>query len=98
MRWTSGVAIYLLFWVMAAFLVMPIGIRSHDDARADLVPGQVSSAPVNFRPRTIALRATVLGAVLFALFYLNYTHGWITARDLDLTGGPPEFYQQKQQN
>lgn len=95
MRWTSIVAIYSLFWVLSAFLVLPLGIKSHDDTNASLVPGQVSSAPVNFSPRRIMRRATVLGAILFSLFYLNYVNGWITTRDLDVTGGPPEFYNRR---
>ena len=35
MRWTSIVAIYVLFWVLSAFCVMPIGIRTHDEAGVD---------------------------------------------------------------
>ena len=43
-------------------------------------------------PRRIAKRATVLAVILFALFYLNYTQGWVTAQDLDYTGGAPDLY------
>ena len=57
MRLTASIAIYVLFWVLAAFLVMPFGLRTHDDAKAELVEGQVSSAPVNFNPRRVAMRA-----------------------------------------
>ena len=28
MRWTAALAIYVLFWVLAAFLVMPFGLRT----------------------------------------------------------------------
>lgn len=95
MRWTSMIAIYTLLWVLSAFLVLPFGVRTHADARADgeaseLVPGQVESAPLNFRPGRIAKRATVLAALLFGLFYLNYLNGWLTPDNLDWTGGPPE--------
>ena len=85
MKWTSILAIMMLFWVMSAFLVMPFGIRSHDDDGAELVPGQVSSAPVNFSAKRIALRATVLALVLFGLYYANYVNGWLTVDDIDIT-------------
>lgn len=80
MRWFSYVAVYVLFWVLSAFAVMPWGIRSHDeDESAERVPGQVTSAPVNFRPGRIALRATILSIVLCALFFANLHYGWLDA-------------------
>lgn len=89
MKLTSIIAIYVLFWVLSAFLVMPFGIRTHDEEGIDKIPGQADSAPANFDARRIALRATVLAAVLFALFYANYLNGWITPHDLDFFGEPP---------
>lgn len=85
MKITSIVAIYFLFWVMSAFLVMPFGMRSHDDEGVELVPGQVSSAPVNFDARRIARRATILSLILFGLYYANYVNGWITVDDINIT-------------
>ena len=85
MRWNAALAIYVLFWVLAAFLVMPFGLRTHDDAKAELVPGQVSSAPVNFAPKRVALRATVLSLLMFGLFYANYVHGWVSVDNIDIT-------------
>ena len=91
MNWTSIIAIYGLFWVLSAFLVMPFGIRTHDEAGEEKIAGQADSAPANFNPRRIALRATVLSLVLFALFYANYVNGWIGAEDVNLFGRPPDF-------
>jgi predicted secreted protein len=85
MKLTSILAIYFLFWIMSAFLVMPFGIRSHDDDGAELVPGQASSAPVNFNAKRVAQRATVLSLVLFRLYYLNFVNGWITVDDINIT-------------
>lgn len=85
MKLTSILAILLLFWVMSAFLVMPFGIRSHDDDGVELVSGQVSSAPVNFNAKRVAKRATVLALILFGLYYANYVNGWLTIDDIDIT-------------
>jgi len=86
---TSILAIYFLFWVMSAFIMLPFGVRTADEAGVEKVPGQADSAPVNFRPGRLALRATVLAAVLTALFIANFTYGWITAADIDFLPKPP---------
>lgn len=85
MKWTSIIAIYGLFWVMAAFIVLPFGVRTHDEMGHAKVTGQADSAPANFKPRKIALRATILATLMFAFFYANYFNEWITVADLDLT-------------
>ena len=90
MQWTSILAIYILFWVMSAFIVMPFGIRTHDEAGIEKVAGQADSAPANFRPGRIALRATVLAALLFGLYYANYVEGWIGPDDLNFFQRPSD--------
>lgn len=90
MQWTSIVAIYGLFWVLSAFLVMPFGLRTPDQVEGHQVKaGHADSAPVNFRPGSIMIRATILAAVFMTLFYLNYVNGWIEVDDLNFFGKPP---------
>lgn len=96
MKIYSILAIYMLFWVMSAFLVMPFGLRAHSDAgeeenHAKLAPGTVESAPVNFRPGRVALRATLLSAVLFGLFYANFREGWVSIDDVSLVHPPADL-------
>ncbi|WP_397574827.1 DUF1467 family protein [Sphingorhabdus sp.] len=83
MSWTSIIAIYLLFWVMTAFVILPIGVRTHDELGLPKVPGQADSAPGNFQPRIIILRTTLLSAALFALYYANYVYGWVDRHSFD---------------
>lgn len=85
MKLGSALAIYALFWVMSLFLVLPFGVRTHEEAGAERVPGQADSAPHGFSFGRAALRATALSALLFGLFYLNYIYGWIGADALDWT-------------
>lgn len=89
MAWTSIVAIYALVWVAVAFLMLPFGVRTHDELGLDKVPGQADSAPANFRPARILLGATVLAALLTALYVANYVNGWIVADDLLIFDPPP---------
>lgn len=91
MKWTSILAIYSLFWVMSAFLVMPFGMKTHEEAGIDKVAGQADSAPANFDPKRIAFRATVLALVLFGLFYANYVNDWVSTEDFNLFGEPPNY-------
>jgi predicted secreted protein len=90
MNWTSIVAIYALFWVMSAFVLLPFGIKTHDEAGVDKIPGQADSAPANFRPGRIAVRATVLSAILCAIYVANYTYGWIGIDDINVFAPPAE--------
>ena len=85
MKLTSILAIYLLFWVLSAFLVLPFGVRTHDEAGVEKVPGQAESAPVEFLPKRIVKRATLLSLGLFGLYYANYVNGWVSVRALDVT-------------
>jgi predicted secreted protein len=84
MSWKTVLAIYLLFWVMSAFLVLPFEARALRTARAEPVPGQEPGAPAMFRPGRIILWTTVVSTALFGFFYANYFGGWITVDMLDV--------------
>lgn len=83
MKWTSISAIYFLFFAASAFLLLPFGVKTHEEAGEELVPGQAESAPHRFDLKRHLVKAVLLAAVLFAIFYVNWTYGWITADDLD---------------
>lgn len=83
MKLTSLIAIYFLWLVASAFILLPFGVRTHDEAGIDKVPGQAESAPHTFDLKRHLLRAGLLAAVLTALYYVNYVEGWVTMADLD---------------
>lgn len=83
---TSALAIYVLFWVITAFIVLPIGVRTHDEMGVDKVPGQADSAPANFRPGKVVMYTTLISAVIFGLFYANYINGWVSPQDVNIFG------------
>lgn len=84
MRWTSILAIYFLFWVMSAFLLLPFGVRTHEETGEPRVPGQADSAPANFRPGRLMLRATIIAAVMTTIYVLNYIYGWVGIDDVNV--------------
>ena len=80
----SIAAIYFLFWIAAAFVMLPFGVRTDEEAGTAKVAGQADSAPHRFDLARHMLRAALLAAAAFALYYANWTYGWIKVEDLDL--------------
>ena len=83
MRWTSILAIFVLFWTMSLFLVLPWGVRTSEEVGAEHPPGSAESAPHAFSLPRALVRAAILGAALTALYVANYVYGWITVDQLD---------------
>ncbi|CAN5120677.1 MAG: DUF1467 family protein [Pseudomonadota bacterium] len=83
MTWTSISAIYFLFFVGSAFILLPFGVKTDEELGKELVPGQAESAPHRFSPGRHLLLAAGLAMVLFGLYYANWTYGWITPDHLD---------------
>ena len=83
MSWGAIIAIYFLFWVSAAFLMLPFGVRTDEEVGSPRVPGQADSAPHRFDLPRHLIRAALLGAVMFALYYANWHYQWVTIEDLD---------------
>jgi predicted secreted protein len=87
MAFTSIIAIYFLFFAFSAFVLLPFGVRTTEEVGAEKVPGQAESAPHRFNLKRHLIRAAIVGAILFALYYANWNYGWITPDDLDFYRG-----------
>ena len=83
MALTSISAIYFLFFAFSAFVLLPFGVRTDEEVGTPKVAGQADSAPHRFDIRRHLLKSALLGLILFALYYANWTYGWITPDDLD---------------
>ena len=79
----SALAVYFLIFVFTAFLMLPYGMRTDEEAGTPRVAGQAESAPNRFDLQRHLFRAALVSAVVFALFYANWTQGWVTAEMLD---------------
>jgi predicted secreted protein len=87
-KFQSVLAIYVLFWTMCLFVVLPFGVRTPEEEGVDCPPGHAPSAPHRFSFWRAAWRATIVSAILFAFFYANYRFGWITIDTLDWAAPP----------
>ena len=83
MQFGSIIAIYFLFFSAAVFVLLPFGVKTDEEVGAPKVPGQADSAPHRFDLKRHLVKAALLATVLFALYYANWTYGWITPEDLD---------------
>ncbi len=83
MALSSIVAIYFLFFAFSAFLLLPFGVKTDEEMGSPKVPGQAESAPHRSRVKRHLVKAAVLAAVLFVLYYVNWSYGWVTPDDLD---------------
>jgi len=83
MKWTSVLAIYFLIFCFSAFLLLPFGVKTHEELGEERVPGQADSAPHRFDLPKHLVMAAAVAAVLTALYVANYQFGWVTTDDLD---------------
>jgi predicted secreted protein len=89
MYWTSALAIYVIFWFFCLFLVLPFHARKADDQGVAPVRGQADSAPAYFNAGKVAWQTSLVAAILFGAYYLNYNAGWVTPDDINFFPPPP---------
>jgi predicted secreted protein len=58
MKFQSVLAIYVLFWTMCLFVVLPFGVRTPEEEGLETPPGHAPSAPHRFSFGRTAWRAT----------------------------------------
>lgn len=82
MKPASAIAIYLLFWAITMFVVLPFGVRTAGEAGTTPVPGQAESAPERPMLARKFVWTTILATTLFGLFMANYNNGWLLLEDI----------------
>lgn len=83
MQLASIIAIYFLIFVAVAFIMLPFGVKTDEEAGKTMVPGQAESAPASFDLKRHLTRAAIIAAVLTGIYVLNYEMGWLTSDDLN---------------
>jgi predicted secreted protein len=58
-------------------------VKTDEEAGTPKIAGQADSAPHRFNLKRHLIKAAIVGALLFALYYANWTFAWITPDDLD---------------
>ncbi len=70
---TLSLALYFIIWWTVLFAVLPIGVRTQDEAR-DIVPGTPESAPAAPRLARIFLLNTAVATAVFAVVWVVFTY------------------------
>lgn len=88
MSLATSVAIYFLIWWVVLFAILPFGIRSQQES-GERPQGTDPGAPVLARLGMRLVWTTLVSAVVFAAFALNYSRRWITLEDMVVWFGLP---------
>jgi len=77
-----GLAIYFIVWWIVLFAILPIGVRTSEEAGEETARGFAESAP--HRPRLLPkmLATTVISGIVFAGLYAIIVHHVITLDDI----------------
>jgi predicted secreted protein len=73
-----AVAIYVVIWWIVLFAMLPIGVRTSEEAGEKTSPGTAESAPhlPNLLPKMVA--TTVVSSIVFAVIYAIIVYHVIT--------------------
>ena len=71
-----SIAVYFIIWWTTLFAVLPIGVRTQQEA-GEVVPGTPEGAPAKFRLLRVLGINTVVATVVFIVVWLSITKGWI---------------------
>lgn len=83
MQPVSIIAIFFLCWFLCLFVVLPFYAKTDREMGVEPAPGHADGAPHHFPAGRVALRTTIVAAILFGLFYANYHFGWVGSDILD---------------
>jgi predicted secreted protein len=77
-----AIALYFIIWWIVLFAMLPIGVRTSEEAGEKTVPGSAESAPhaPNLLPKMVA--TTVVASIVFAALYAIIVHHVITLDDI----------------
>ena len=78
MGWTTGLAVYVVIWWVALFVVLPWGNRPIE--REDIEKGQASSAPKAPRMLIKLAANTVLSGLIWLVVYGVMEAGLVSLR------------------
>ena len=77
-----AIALYFIIWWIVLFAMLPIGVRTSEEAGEKASPGTAESAPhmPNLLPKMVA--TTVVSTIIFAVLYAIIVHHVITLDDI----------------
>jgi len=68
--WFNNSVAFIVIYMVVLFCVLPIGVRTSEEAGEESLPGQASSAPANPRLGFKFLLTFAISALLFGIYYV----------------------------
>lgn len=76
MQILTGIMVYIIFWWIIFFMMLPIGVVAQDESDEGVVPGTPGSAPTRPLLWRKAGAATLIAAVAWGIFHFARTTDW----------------------
>lgn len=75
-------ALYFIIWWIVLFAMLPIGVRTAEEAGEKSSPGNAESAPLmpNLLPKMVA--TTIVASIIFGALYAVIVHRVFTLDDI----------------
>lgn len=90
MNWVSAFVVFSVTWFIALYCLLPIGVRSQEEAGDDIPVGAMAGAPSKPNLRLKAAGATVIAALFTALIWYLISERILTLGALDRLFGVEE--------
>ncbi|MET4632678.1 DUF1467 family protein [Kaistia defluvii] len=69
-------AVYFIVWWLVIFIVLPFGVRTHDE-QGDVLLGTTESAPANLRlVRKMIITSVISAIIVYGIWYGYVKMGW----------------------
>jgi predicted secreted protein len=78
----AALVLYLVFWFMCLFIILPLRLQSQDEA-GDVVPGTPASAPDDPKLKKKFLWVTIVATLVWIPVVAIIVTGVITIEDID---------------
>ena len=82
MTWYNNFVAFIIIYMVMLFCVLPIGVKTADEAGEEKLPGQADSAPTNPRLGFKFLLCFAISSVIFGIYYVVGYYDLLGAHDL----------------
>ena len=83
MNLVSAIVVFSVTWFLALYCLLPVGVRSQEEAGDDIPVGAMAGAPSKPNIGLKAIGATVIAALFTALIWYLVTERILTMSALD---------------
>lgn len=78
----SHLVVFTLSWWLVLFMILPMGVRTAEEAGEDQEPGMAESAPVKPRIGRKMLITTAIATVIWLIYWMVVKFEIITMKDV----------------